>query len=253
MFIPMVHCRNVISSVERNWLRLLLFHTVAGNCGNGHIRKSERWHEEIQESAAGRLASRLLLWRRCPAGLVSDRLSFGSLAALAAAGLIAWGARSLLVLLAHESRAGFHARIVFWSSLVLLGVVATAVGNRVSSQFVFTWPLSLLAIHQLTLAALFWARQPQRADAAGWLGAVAAGLLVLSCGAYYELTRRLSLAPAWYFLPTFLAAWPLAIPSAKRSVSPRSFWNDLVWFFLVFSLYFWVSGSVMLWRTAVTR
>jgi hypothetical protein len=176
-----------------------------------------------------------------------------SLAVLAAAGLLAAGVHGLLVLVNCHYSAGFYARIVFWSGLFLLGIVATLLGNRVFSRFVFTWPLSLLAVHQLVLAVLLWSRQPQRANVAAWSGEVAAGLLVLVCVAYYELTRRLSLAPAWYFLPTFLAAWPLALPAARRLASRRSIWSDIVWFFLVFSLYFSISGGLMLWRTAVMR
>ena len=143
------------------------------------------------------------------------------------------------------------ARIAFWLGILVLGVVATPLGNRFSSQFVFTWPVSLLAVHQIALAAVFWARQPERGKTAAWCGAVGAGFLVLACLAYYDLTRRLGLAPAWYFLPTFLAAWPLAIPAARRLLRPGSLWGDVIWMLLTFSLYFWASGGLMLWRSTI--
>ena len=83
----------------------------------------------------------------------------------------------------------------------------------------------------------------------GWayLGAV---FLVFACLLYYDLTRRLSLGAAWYFLPTFLAAWPLAVPAARRILRPASFWGDMLWLLAAFSLYFWASAGLMLWRTA---
>jgi hypothetical protein len=68
---------------------------------------------------------------------------------------------------------------------------------------------------------------------------------------YYELTRRLSLAPAWYFMITFLAAWPLAIPAARRIRGGQSAGGDVVWTLGAFSLYFWAAGALMLWRGAI--
>jgi hypothetical protein len=76
--------------------------------------------------------------------------------------------------------------------------------------------------------------------------------LVLACLLYYDLTRRLSLGSAWYFLPTFLAAWPLAVPAARRIIRPGRFWADIVWLLAAFSLYFWASAASMLWRTAAS-
>ena len=62
----------------------------------------------------------------------------------------------------------------------------------------------------VALATAFWARQPERGKVAARCGALGAGFLILACLAYYDVTRRLGLAPAWYFLPTFLppGRWP---------------------------------------------
>jgi hypothetical protein len=78
-------------------------------------------------------------------------------------------------------------------------------------------------------------------------------LLILACLSYYDLTRQLSLAPAWYFLLTFVAVWPLAIPAERRLLRPGRLWADVLWLVLSFSLYFWTAGGLMLWRGAVAR
>ena len=173
-----------------------------------------------------------------------------SLGVIAVAGILAASMHGVLWLRCRRS-ACLPARIAFWIGILVFGVVATPFGNRSSSQFVFTWPVSLLVVHQIALATVFWARQPERGKTSAWCGALGTGFLILACLAYYDLTRRLSLAPAWYFLPTFLAAWPLAIPAARRLVIPMSLVGDLIWMLLTFSVYFWVSSGVMLWRTAI--
>ena len=172
-----------------------------------------------------------------------------SVGIIAVAGLLAAGVYGTLWLGCRRC-ARLAARIALWVGIPVLGVVATPLGNRFSSQFVFTWPVSLLAVHQFALATVFWARQPERGKTAAWCGALGAGFLVLACLAYYDVTRRLGLAPAWYFLPTFLAAWPLAVPAARRLVAAGSLLRDILWMLLTFSLYFSASAGLMLWRTA---
>ena len=145
------------------------------------------------------------------------------------------------------------ARIAFWLGILVLGVAATPIGNRHASEFVFTWPLSLFAVHQFALAAVYWSRQPTRGRLGVWAGTAGAGFLMLACFAYYELTRSLSLAPAWYFLLTFLPAWPLAVPAARKLQRPGNLGIDLVWMLLAFSVYFWAAGGLLLLRTAIGR
>ncbi len=173
-----------------------------------------------------------------------------SLAAIAVAGALAVAVHGLLWLM-YRQRANVAARIVFWLGVLIFGIAATPLANHYCSRFVFTWPVSLLAVHQLALAAVFRAKQLQGKHTAEWYGALGAGLLVVACLAYYDATRRLGLAPAWYFVPTFLAAWPLAIPAARRLARPASYVWDMIWMLLVFSAYFWLSGGLMLWRTAL--
>ncbi len=87
------------------------------------------------------------------------------------------------------------ARIVFWLGLLVLGVAATPIGNRYSSEFVLTWPLALFAAHQLALMAVLRSGQPSCGRLGAWIGIAGVGLLILVAFAYYQLTRSLSLRP----------------------------------------------------------
>jgi outer membrane protein assembly factor BamB len=141
----------------------------------------------------------------------------------------------------------------FLPCLLLLGIVATPLGNRFSSVFLFTWPVSLFAAHQIALTSVLWSRQPQRSKNARWLGRLGIVFFIFACWAYYRGTWHLSLAPAWYFLPTFLAAWPLAIPAARNNLRRTQLWHNVTWMLLAFSLYFWATGGIILWRASVIR
>jgi hypothetical protein len=169
-----------------------------------------------------------------------------SLGALIPAGLLAgvlWWLRG-----GHWSR--LSVAIVFWGALAVFGIISTPLANRHWSGFVFTWPISLLAIHQIALAAVTWSRQPGRGNRAEWVAVAGASFLVLACLLYVKVTRQLSLAPAWYFVAMLPLAWPLAVPAARRIFRPGSFVGDLLWMFAVFSVYFWAAAGVMLIRTA---
>ena len=172
-----------------------------------------------------------------------------SLTAWAAAGLLA-GATRLALQFGRGRPLRRVPAIVFWGGLLVFGVVATPLANRYWGSFVFTWPLSLVAMHQLALAAVAWSRQPGRSKTADWIGIAGAGLLVLTCVVYYKLTRQLHLAPAWYFLALLPATWPLAIPAARRLCRPGGLLRDILWMLAVFSACFWAAGGVMMLRTA---
>jgi outer membrane protein assembly factor BamB len=177
------------------------------------------------------------------------RWYFFSLFALIAAALLAGITSGILRFFrGHWSR--LPVAIVFWSGLYVFGIIATPVANRFSTQFVFTWPLSLIAAHQIALAAVSRSKQREPSKKADWLGTAAAGFLILTCLVYFKLTRQLHLAPAWYFLLALPAAWPIAVPAARRLRRAGKLASDILWLFAVFSVYFWVSGGVMLLRTA---
>ena len=143
--------------------------------------------------------------RECPFELPNllelTRWYVFSLGVLVAASVLAAGVYGVLWLRCRRF-ARLAARVALWSGILLLGVVATPLCNHLSSQFVFTWPVSLLAVHQLALATVFWAGQPEREKNAALYGVLAAGLLILSFLAYFDVTRRLGLRrPGTFFLP----------------------------------------------------
>jgi outer membrane protein assembly factor BamB len=138
--------------------------------------------------------------------------------------------------------------IAFYLSLLLFGIAATPLGNRISDQFIFTWPVSLFAVHQIALWSIFVAKY-SAGKTLNWKGGLGVVLFVVACMIYYDLTKRLSLGAAWFFLPTFLAAWPLAVPAARRILRPEAtLRGDLLWLTASFSLYFWLTSILMLWR-----
>jgi outer membrane protein assembly factor BamB len=173
-----------------------------------------------------------------------------SLGALAGAGLLA-GAAHGAGRLSRGRRSGLPAAVVFWSALLVLGIIATPLANRCLGRFVFTWPVSLLAVHQMALAAVLWSKQEGRSRRAEWVGMAGAIFLVGASVIYFKLTRQFSLAPAWYFLATLPASWPLAVPAARRLWRGDGIVANVAWMFAVFSVCFWVAGGVMLLRTAL--
>jgi hypothetical protein len=172
-----------------------------------------------------------------------------SLGAMAAAGLLA-GTMSGMSRVCRARPSRIPAAVVFWGGLLVFGIVATPLANRFLSHFVFTWPLSLIVVHQIALAGVSRSRQPGQRKASEWAAVAGVGLLILACLLYFKLTRQLSLAPAWYFLILLPASWPLALPAARRLRRRASLAGDILWFFAVFSVYFWASAGVMLLRTA---
>jgi hypothetical protein len=141
--------------------------------------------------------------------------------------------------------------VAFWGGLVVFGILMTPLANRSERSFVFTWPLTLIAVHQIAFWGVSCSREKAHGKGNRWGSIAGVGLLVLTCVLYFKLTRQLSLAPAWYFLLMLPAAWPIAIPAARRLCRRRRFaaW-DVVWTFAIFTLFFWATGALMLLRTA---
>jgi hypothetical protein len=173
----------------------------------GHIPARRRWNAmwlvqgERDCPADPPDGSELLRWY---AVSVLGVMGLAALLALAAGvaldglsrrGLASEAARSRRL---HVQRLGM--RIVFWAALIVLGVAATPLGNRLQIRFVFTWPVALLAVQQLALAAVIWAHRHRGDRRADWLSAGAALALVGACLAYYDLCRRCDLAVLRLFL-----------------------------------------------------
>lgn len=170
-----------------------------------------------------------------------------SLAALAGAGVLA----GIVYAVARGRWRRVVPAVVFWAGVVGLGVLATPVANRFGGGgFVFTWPLALCAVQQAALGMVGWSRRVgrgMRGEIVAMAGVVG---LVVACLIYFRLTRELNLAPAWYFLCVLPAAWPVAVPTARRVWRGGGVVRDLMWMGVVFTVYFWAAGGWMLIRTA---
>jgi len=143
--------------------------------------------------------------------------------------------------------------VVFWTAAFALGLVVTPLANRWSEGFVLTWPASIFVAHQVALGSILGSKRPAGAVFPRWVGPFAAICLVLVCVGYYDLCRRLSLAPAWVFLMGFLPSWPLAVPLAHRLLRDRGVWINALWVILTFSLYFWASAGCLWLKNALVR
>jgi outer membrane protein assembly factor BamB len=153
----------------------------------------------------------------------------------------------MLKIFSSESDRGFSIA-AFYLGLIIFGILATPLSNRFSNQFLFTWPVALFAAHQIALMSIYRTKQLEGQTSA-WLSVTGAIFFVFACLLYYDLTRRLSLGSAWYFLPTFLAAWPLSVPAARKTIRGASIWGNIIWFSLAFSLYYWTSAWLMILRS----
>ena len=172
-----------------------------------------------------------------------------SLIAWATAGLLA-GVTYMALQFGRSSLSRFVSPMVFYGGLLAFGIVGTPLANRYWGSFVFTWPLSLVAVHQLALAAVSRPRQRGQSNKAEWVGIAGVALLVLTCVLYFKMTRQLHMAPAWYFLALLPVTWPIAIPTARKLCRSGRLLRDMFWFVAVFSACFWAAGCTMMLRTA---
>jgi hypothetical protein len=140
---------------------------------------------------------------------------------------------------------------MFWTAAFALGFAVTPLANCWTEGFVLTWPASVFVAHQLALGGIVGSNRPTGPAFPRWVGPCAVAWLVLVCVGYYDLCRRLGLAPAWVFLLGFLPSWPLAIPLAQRLFKKRRIWTHAIWVILAFSLYFWASAGCLWLKNAL--
>jgi len=145
---------------------------------------------------------------------------------------------------------GCHCRQVFWIAAFAFGVLGTPVYNRIWPQFIFTWPVCLFVAHQVTLNVIVRAAREDKRGKHKWLSLLMVSSFLLVCILYFLACRRLSMAIEWIFLMGFLPSWPIAVPAAYQLRRNRHLVWDVLWATLSYSLYFWVAGGLMLWKTA---
>jgi hypothetical protein len=125
--------------------------------------------------------------------------------------------------------------------------MATPLGNRLGTTFVFTWPVTLFALHQIALAGILRAYRQRKSRWTGWLSALCASPFIAACLVYFDLCRRLDLAVMWVFLLGFVPSWPVSLPAASqlgRHVRPL---RDMLWAAAAFTVYYWISAAFAVW------
>jgi len=143
------------------------------------------------------------------------------------------------------------ARCLFRIVAFGLGAAGTTFLSLERGEFAFTWPVCLFVL----FAALVDQTRLTRAQPSpgGRLrSTLVLAAFLLGCGAHYYLCRRLSLATEWAFLTGFFAAAPVCLLRAaitrRRGPSAGALMIEAVLTLAEFSLYYWASVGVMLWR-----
>ncbi len=158
---------------------------------------------------------------------------------------------SLIMRLKWPDESGFRCRAVFWCSAFVMGVVGTPIFNRLSDQFIFTWPAALCVAHQITLCVVVWSGRRRENGQSSRMVVPTLLFFLTACLIYFLVCRRLSLAVEWLFLLGFLPSWLVALPAAYRLHRPGPLWRDFLWAALSLTAYFWAAGGIILWRTAM--
>ncbi|HVX14343.1 MAG TPA: PQQ-binding-like beta-propeller repeat protein [Pirellulales bacterium] len=142
-------------------------------------------------------------------------------------------------------------RWMFWGGAFLLAAAGTTLLSRWYNDFVFTWPLALFVLYQVTVeqARGGKARLSRRAIA----GSYAVVLCFLGgCMAYYALCRQLSLVTEWAFLCGFPGALPISAARLRLTRGGRSLPGVAPLLIgLEYTAYYWSSVAVLLWRCQI--
>lgn len=187
-----------------------------------------------------------------------------TMAALGSAWVVAWivAAASFLpfrpptdaLMIGVQNRRKRSLRMsIYWMGIVVCGAFGSAILNPRLHDFIFTWPLALWGLMQLATEASVSAVLHPADRRRSWLARGKILLLIIGCGLYFHLCRRMGLATEWSFLTGYMLACPvtmLLIWSARRFHLPDR-WITLPVHLCSYSLYFWGSVLFMKWRMQV--
>ena len=156
--------------------------------------------------------------------------------------IVAW-----LALFRKRELARRTAGVLFWISLMVLGVIATPLFNHTTDEFIFTWPVTLFAAQQILLGTVVAAgRTASTPRPLQTFFAVT--LFFTVCFTYFHLCQKLDLAMLWAFLIGFLPSWVVAVPLAYRLRSDASPLLHYAGGLVGFSAYFWATAAFIAWR-----
>jgi len=145
------------------------------------------------------------------------------------------------------------ARGMFRAIAFLLGAVGTTGLSIARGDFTFTWPVCLFVLFVVLAAQATLSRNGKSSTPPRRMYSTLAIVSFLAgCTTFYYLCLRLSLATEWAFLTGFAAAAPVSVLrnwlNFNRPASVRSTLREGALTLLEFSLYYWASVGVMLWR-----
>ena len=144
---------------------------------------------------------------------------------------------------------GAATKRIFWGAALLLGAVATTPLSLQRGEFVFTWPVALFVMFQMTVHQVRLGKSPPAVAKPAWREWLVVLAFLIICFLYFVLCRRLSLAFEWVFLAGFPAAIVPAL--ASRWLAPRFRWPmvvEVVFTACAFSAYFWGSIALLWWK-----
>lgn len=148
---------------------------------------------------------------------------------------------------------GHSWRIAFWLMILLCGVLGSAVLNPRMEAYLFSWPLALWGMFQVTLMTISWCeRQPDKRRARWW--SRGAGWLLIACsGFYFHICRTLGLSIEWAYLLGFLPGFPVAALCAHPLIDRHRYWllADPLLAAVSFAAYFWACAWFMKWWLVV--
>ena len=190
------------------------------------------------------------------------RWSLGGLLLAATVGLLLSGVGLLVCWIAGRCGSRWNAsgldwtvtyRAGFWLTVLLCGICGSASLNPRYEDYLFSWPLALWGILQLTLMSISWTeRQPDRRRARWWSRGAGLGLIAASTF-YFHICRSLGLSIEWAYLIGFLPAFPVGAICA-RPLTTRSRLlpiTDPVLAAISFTVYYWSCAWFMKWWLVV--
>ncbi len=126
---------------------------------------------------------------------------------------------------------------------VVFGILGLPICSVLTGQLVFTWPVACHACFVFLLTAR---GGPLRLGKI--MPRVCLALFALACMGYYFVCRQFYLLSGMGFLAGFLPALPATLWFERAARERPLRIRALLAFLLSFSLYFWGSALIILWR-----
>ena len=139
--------------------------------------------------------------------------------------------------------------VIFGATSVLVGITGVPLFSMAAGRFVFTWPAVMYTAYVGLLLTAVGARhgkgglRPKHARLAlvGFIG-----LILFYCA----VCRALGIASGIGFAFGLLIAWPATVPLVRRLWERRAGWTTLGLGGASFTLYFWSSALLVIFKTA---